>query len=170
MHEAKEHLIHAVHRHWVEHSLLHNQVEPRPALNRYAWRYHPHLRESEFEIRVDEFLHKFIAEHGGELVLKLYNQVESCGQKRLDFVLFNERNGECCAVEVDGQCHYGQDGKSYSEAHVDRIEILARAGWSIIHVPYYRWYRNGWLCDKRNDEFEDYLREFYQELRMNLLL
>jgi len=141
-----------------------------PALSRYAWRYHPNLRESEFEIRVDEYLKKFIEQYGGNGSLKLYNQVESCGQKRLDFVLFNECNGECCAVEVDGQCHYTKDGRSYSEAHVERISILKRAGWKVVHVPYYHWYRNGWLCDTENSKFHHYLNELYQELRTNLAI
>ena len=37
------------------------------------------------------------------------------------------------------------DGKTYSEAHQDRVEILNRAGWRILHVPYYRWWHNGRL-------------------------
>ena len=86
---------------------------PNPTVGRFQWRYSPALRESEFEIRVDEHLHEFIKQNGGPNVVRIYNQVGassqpgvcSCGQKRLDFVLFCERNGECCAVEVDGAHH-----------------------------------------------------------------
>src|SRR5204862_491959 len=111
------------------------QQAPDPAANRYAWRWRPELFESEFELRVAEHLQEFAAMYPNAQI-QLYNQVESCGQKRLDFVLHNASNGECCAVEVDGCDHYNRDGRSYSDAHLDRVAILQRAGWKISHVPY----------------------------------
>ncbi len=139
-----------------------------PADTRYAWRYHEGKRESKFEVRIDECLHDFIRGVGGESFVHLYNQVECCGQKRLDFVLFNERSGECCAVEVDGRDHYSEDGRSYSEAHLDRVDVLQRAGWKIVHVPYYHWYRGGWLCDQNDSVFQKHLADLHRELKANL--
>ena len=130
------------------------------------------LRESEFEIRVDEYLHEFIKQHGGTQRIKIYNQVgassepgvHSCGQKRLDFVLFNEQNGESCAIEVDGSDHYCADGRTYSVAHLERIDVLKRAGWKIAHVPYYHWYRNGWLCDQNDSQFQKSVQGLFIEI------
>jgi hypothetical protein len=146
---------------------------PSPAVGRFQWRYNPHLRESEFEIRVDEYLHQLIKQNGGPDLIKIYNQVGasnepgvcSCGQKRIDFVLFCEENGECCAVEVDGCDHFCSDGRTYSDAHVERVDILKRAGWKIVHVPYYHWYRGGWLCDTDDPQFKNAVAELFAEIR-----
>jgi hypothetical protein len=148
-------------------------MPPNPAVGRFAWRYNPALRESEFEIRVDGYLHEFVRQNGGTERIKIYNQVGasgepgvcSCGQKRLDFVLFNEQNGECCAVEVDGCDHFCAEGRRYSEAHLERVDILKRAGWKIAHVPYYHWYRAGWLCDSGDPKFQRHMEGLFAELR-----
>jgi hypothetical protein len=139
-------------------------------MERYRWRYHPDCRESKFEIVVDDYLQKFIGEHGGHTKIHFYNQVKSCGQKRLDFVLFNKENGKCCAVEVDGRDHYRQDGRSYSDAHLERVAVLRRAGWEIVHVPYYHWYRDGWLCDRDGPQFQKMLGQLFAELKLCLAL
>jgi hypothetical protein len=141
-----------------------------PTMERYRWRYHPDCRESKFEIVVDDYLQKFIGEHGGHTKIHFYNQVKSCGQKRLDFVLFNKENGKCCAVEVDGRDHYRQDGRSYSDAHLERVAVLRRAGWEIVHVPYYHWYRDGWLCDRDGPQFQKMLGQLFAELKLCLAL
>jgi very-short-patch-repair endonuclease len=106
----------------------------------------------------------------------LFNQVQasrelgvsSCGQKRLDFVLLNVANGACVAVEVDGRDHFTEDGRSYSEAHLERVEVLRRAGWEIVHVPYYRWWRNGWLSDLDDPQFRRTVDGLFAELRSAL--
>ena len=144
-----------------------DQTQPAPTSSRFSWVYRPDARESEFEVRVDEHLHKFIRSCSGSAAVHLYNQVQACGEKRLDFVLYNSTNGECCAIEVDGRDHFCQDGRSYSEEHLSRVDILSRAGWKIVHVPYYEWYRNGWLCDEK-PEFSKWLGRFFDELRVQL--
>lgn len=133
------------------------------------WTYDANTRESEFERRVDDYLERFIALRKTEGIdISRYNQVEACGQKRLDFVLHNRMNGRCCAVEVDGRAHYVSGGRCYSEEHLSRIDILRRAGWSIVHVPYYEWYASGWLCDGGHPAFAQYIRRFYRELDCSL--
>jgi hypothetical protein len=125
---------------------------------------------------VDEYLHEFVSGHGGSQRIKVYNQVgastepgvRSCGQKRLDFVLYNEQNGESCAIEVDGCDHFCTDGRTYSAAHLERVDILRRAGWKIIHVPYYQWYRKGWLCDRQDSQFQRTVQSLFAEIRIQL--
>lgn len=124
--------------------------------------------ESEFEFKVLEYLEEFIQTYGAGY-LELYNQVKSCS-KRLDFVIFNTRNQDCCAIEVDGVHHFNSDGLTYSEEHLSRIEILKRAGWKIVHVPYHQWYRKGWLCDRNDREFEETIEDLFKNLKRNLAL
>jgi hypothetical protein len=96
--------------------------------------------------------------------------VSSCGQKRLDFVVVNCANGACVAVEVDGRDHFTEDGRSYSEAHLERVDVLRRAGWEIVHVPYYRWWRNGWLSDQGDPQFHQAVKQLFTELRAALAI
>ena len=153
------------------------EAEPKTTVHRYRWdwnrKLHRELCESEFEHRVADCLEEFVEKHGGLKRIRLFNQVQasrelgvsSCGQKRLDFVLLNGCNGACVAVEVDGRDHFTEDGRSYSEAHLERVEILRRAGWEIVHVPYYRWWHNGWLSDRHDPQFEVVVNQFFAELR-----
>jgi hypothetical protein len=69
---------------------------------------------------------------------------------------------------VDGHEHFTTGGRSYSESHLDRIEVLKRAGWKIVRVPYYHWWRHGWLCDSNNQQFQLYIKSLYRDLRENL--
>jgi very-short-patch-repair endonuclease len=157
-----------------------NEVESKPTVLRYRWdwnrKLHRELCESEFEHRVADFLEQFVEQHGGAKRIRLFNQVQasrelgvsSCGQKRLDFVLLNAVNGSCVAVEVDGRDHFTADGRSYSEAHLERVEILRRAGWEIVHVPYYRWWRNAWLSESNDPKFQKTISDFFSELKFAL--
>lgn len=146
-----------------------SKLEENLIANKHTWRFDEVKIESEFEFRVAEYLRDFINNYDSGC-LELYNQVTSCGQKRLDFVLFNSKNEETCAVEVDGINHFAEDGRSYSEAHLERVDILQRAGWKIIHVPYHKWYSKGWLCDKNDPEFSTTLEDLYKHIREALLL
>lgn len=125
--------------------------------------------ESDFERKVYFYLDKYIKQKTDSI--RIYNQVKSCGQKRLDFVLYNEENKKSVAVEVDGSYHFidNQYGKSYSQEHIERIETLTRAGWKIINTPYYKWYNSGWLCDENNEIFREELKRIYSELDKYLL-
>jgi hypothetical protein len=132
------------------------------------WKFDESKIESEFEYRVLEYLEEFVKVYGNGY-LKIYNQVESC-KKRLDFVVFNSKNEECCAVEVDGIYHFSENGYSYSEEHLTRVEILQRAGWKIVHVPYHKWYRKGWLCDQDDNDFRNTVSDLYQQLKSALAI
>ncbi|MBI2926461.1 MAG: AAA family ATPase [Verrucomicrobia bacterium] len=152
------------------------EPQPQQTVHRYRWDWnrelHRHLCESEFEHRVADYLEEFQRLHGGPKRIRLFNQVAasrelgvaSCGQKRLDFVLL-AANGECVAVEVDGRDHFTADGRNYCEAHLERVEILERAGWRIVHVPYYKWWKNGWLCDRDDPQFRQMIDWLFAELR-----
>lgn len=131
---------------------------------RLTWRLDERLCESEFERLLLECLREFIDRHSFSR-LKLFNQVTTCGQKRLDFVLLDEDTNRTVAVEVDGPDHFCSDGISYHQAHLDRVAVLQRAKWRIVHVPFYKWYRNGWLYDRNDAEFENLLAQFHKELR-----
>lgn len=158
------------------------EPENKTTVHRYRWdwnrKLHRELCESEFEHRVADFLEQFVEQHGGPQRIRLFNQVQasrelgvsSCGQKRLDFVLLNSATGGCVAVEVDGRDHFTENGRSYSEAHLERVEILMRAGWQIVHVPYYRWWHNGWLSDINDPQFQKTIDQFFDELRLSLSL
>ncbi len=151
-------------------------------VHRYRWDWnrnlHRELCESEFEHRVADCLEEFVHASGGEEFIRLFNQVQasrelglsSCGQKRLDFVVVNRANGACVAVEVDGRDHFTEGGRLYSEAHLERVEVLRRAGWEIVHVPYYRWWRGGWLSDVGDPQFHQTVKQLFADLRSALAI
>ena len=127
-----------------------------------GWKLDESKFDSEFEKLVYHYLREYIKERSIIADIKIYNQVRACGQKRLDFVLYNTSNKIFVAVEVDGIHHFDSDGKTYSQDHLDRADILKRAGWKIIHTPYYKWYRGGWLRDQ--EEITQEVERIYREL------
>lgn len=153
----------------VNESDLVESVQPEAILdNRLRWKFDESKVESEFEFKVLEYLKEFVHRYGSES-LKIYNRVESCS-KRLDFVLFNSLNEECCAIEVDGIHHFSEGGYAYSESHLSRIDTLQRAGWKIIYIPYYMWYSEGWLCDRDEPTFNDTVSDLYRQLKSALVV
>lgn len=125
------------------------------------WKYKPSNFESEFEFKVAEYLCEFKDKHPE---IEIFNQVRACGQKKLDFVLYNREKKITCVVEVDGNHHFIGDSKNYTEAHLERIAILQRAKWQIINLKYHNWYSNGWLCDRENEIFTDELKTLFKNL------
>lgn len=110
------------------------------------------LLESDFERKVADELKDYIRIRNARGAnLKLHNQVVACGEKRLDFVIFNGKSMESLAIEVDGPCHYEENSDRLTESHIRRVDVLKRAGWKILHIEYSLWYKNGWLCD--NEDF-----------------
>lgn len=136
--------------------------------NPLGWKFNPQNYESEFERIVFHYLNKYIESRSSVSELKIYNQVKTCGQKRLDFVVYNLINKKFAALEVDGQFHFSDTGKEYSAEHLERIEILRRAGWKIINTPYYCWYKDGWLCDENSQTLKKELNRIYSELDESL--
>ncbi|KJU82410.1 RAP domain protein [Candidatus Magnetobacterium bavaricum] len=126
----------------------------------------PAKYESEFEREVYSYLEKYIEERQQTSVVQIFNQVVSCGQKRLDFVLYNQDTKKAVAVEVDGSHHFRRDGgiRAYTDEHIERMDILKRAGWNIINTPYYLWYNGGWLSTPSNERFQKEIERIYNEL------
>jgi len=115
------------------------------------------LDVSKFESKLEEAVYYYLREIVEELEkkykteIKIFNQYETCGY-RLDFVIYCKQLKKFLAIEVDGPHHFKMLGNKildYADWHVERVERLKRAGWQIIHTPYYKWYINGWL-DKEN--------------------
>jgi len=138
-----------------------------PAYGVSLWSFDEGRFESDFERMVYDFLrrtaHK-MNNNGAEI--EIYNQVTTCGQKRLDFVLYNRNNMKTVALEVDGQYHFLDEKPlkpEYTRAHKERIEILERANWNILNTPYYCWYEGGWLA-----EDSPRLRKEQERLEKNL--
>ncbi|AFY49719.1 RAP domain/IstB-like ATP binding protein [Nostoc sp. PCC 7524] len=144
-------------------------IEENSLTNRHTWKFDESKIESEFEFRVLDYLREFINQFGSSY-LYLYNQVVSCGHKRLDFVIYNSKNEETCAIEVDGVYHFAEDGRNYSDAHLERVEILKRAGWKIVHVPYHKWYKKGWLSERNDTEFQKTINDLYAQLKEALII
>src|SRR5690606_9179298 len=87
-----------------------------------------------------------------------------------DFVLYDEDTTRSVAIEVDGPDHFVEDGRTYSHAHLERVSVLRRAGWNIVHVPYFEWYCNGWLYDRNASEFEPILERLYNAISDQLFV
>jgi len=126
--------------------------------------------ESDFEKYVYSYLDKFISENSNGHKLTLHNQVTSCGQKRLDFVIFNHNTNKSVAIEVDGSHHFINNGlpENYTTEHIERIEILTRAGWNIINTSYHKWYNDGWLSEQTNKHFREEINRIYNEINAAL--
>ncbi|MCX8481357.1 MAG: AAA domain-containing protein, partial [Sediminibacterium sp.] len=130
-------------------------------------KFKPENLESDFERQVHYWLDNYINKRNSSLnTITIHNQIVSCGQKRLDFVLFNEVTKKSVAVEVDGNYHFntGRLRQNYTEDHFERMEILERAGWKIINTPYYKWYKNGWLSETTDTIFKEEIERIYKEL------
>lgn len=120
--------------------------------------------ESEFERMVLEELELYSGGRSarGLPPISIHNQVEACGQKRLDFVLLNTVTKSCVAVEADGPSHYCSDGRTLTSAHIERCDILRRAGWKLIHIEHHAWYKNGWL--RKEDQITEVQRRLHEAL------
>jgi len=144
---------------------IEEQTQPLKLVEKYYnWHYDESKVESEFEGRVYPFLCEFAAKQYPGQPWKVFNQVPSCG-KRIDFVLFNPVSCRALAIEVDGPDHYDENSTNYTDTHLERESILLRAGWDILHIPYYKWYSNGWLGDRLNKVFSEYLVKLSTELK-----
>lgn len=115
--------------------------------NQFDWSFNEELIDSEFERVVSNILIDIISKHSkiNTDYLRIYNQVPFA-RKKIDFVIFNKINNKSVAIEVDGQFHFNNShSRVYSEEHNERIDLLTRAGWTIINTPYFLWYDNGKL-------------------------
>jgi very-short-patch-repair endonuclease len=122
--------------------------------------------ESKFEEHVYYYLKRFVDLHPNDGNIIIRNQVECCGGFRLDFVLYNRDNQKSVAIEVDGIQHFASNTLkgNYSMEHIERLNILKRAGWKIINTPYYKWYNKGWLSEETDAAFKDEIDRIYREI------
>lgn len=128
------------------------------------WEFNISKIESDFEYQV----YKYLLQYVNNKEIEIFNQVTACGQKRIDFVLFNKNSNKTCAVEVDGKDHFINGTTKYTEAHLNRISILKRAGWQILNIKYFNWWDNGWLTDDNNPYFKSEINRIYNELDTKL--
>jgi len=134
-------------------------------------KFKPEKLESDFERQVHYWLTNYTDKRNkSNNSITIHNQIVSCGQKRLDFVLYNEQSKKSAAVEVDGSYHFNIGGlkQNYTEEHLERMEILQRAGWKIINTPYYKWYKDGWLSETSEPIFKEEIERIYKELDRHL--
>lgn len=123
--------------------------------------------ESDFERYVCTYLEEYIKKtYSRDNRITLHNQINCCGQKRLDFVLYNHDTQKSVAIEVDGRHHFAANGlkENYTVEHIERMNVLTRAGWNIINTPYYKWYKDGWLAEEGNKDFKTEIDRIYAEI------
>jgi very-short-patch-repair endonuclease/muconolactone delta-isomerase len=84
--------------------------------------------DSEFEAEVQERLRS----HG----LKVVPQYPACGY-RIDIVA--ERDGRRVAIECDGEYYHLDEHGRLRLEDVYRQELLERAGWEVLRIPYRAW-------------------------------
>ncbi len=136
------------------------------------WSYDESKFDSGFEGVVAGYINLYRTQlsrkHKLERDLEIYNQVETCGLKRLDFVIYNPNNNKSLAIEVDGIQHFNGDSRSYSEHHLERMEILTRAGWKVLNTPYFLWYKRGKLCPE-SLRFQKELKRIKDEMEIILI-
>jgi hypothetical protein len=80
--------------------------------------------------------------------------------------LFNHNTKKSVAIEVDGIHHFTNNGiaDNYTIEHIERMEILTRAGWNIINTPYHKWYKDGWLSEEENYSFKEEIERIYTDI------
>lgn len=124
------------------------------------------LFESDFERFVHSYLERFIKEYSKGQRITLHNQIKSCGQKRLDFVIFNHDTKKSVAIEVDGSHHFVSNAlkENYTIEHIERMDILTRAGWNIINTPYHKWYKDGWLSEDNDKQFKAEIDRIFYDI------
>jgi hypothetical protein len=47
---------------------------------------------------------------------------------------------------------------------------LKRAGWKIVHVPYHKWYKKGWLSERNDPDFQKTIDDLFLQLQEALMI
>jgi hypothetical protein len=93
--------------------------------------------------------------------------VKACGQEAMDLVILNHVGGKGVHIEFDGAPGYGIT-KHYPALQRERVGVLSRAGYGVIHLRHADLYEGGWL--KSGDSLEAFRRRLDAELDAYLLL
>ena len=93
--------------------------------------------------------------------------VKACGQEAMDLVLLNHFGGKGVHIEFDGAPGYGLT-KHYPALQRERVGVLGRAGYGVIHLRHADLYDAGWL--KSGDVLEAFRRRLAAELDAHLLI
>jgi hypothetical protein len=76
--------------------------------------------------------------------IALHAGVSACGQSAMDFVLINQAEGRGLVIELDGAPGYALT-QHYPALQRDRVAIMARAGYGVVHLRCPELYEDGWL-------------------------
>ncbi len=126
------------------------------------WKFSTDFLTTEFDHNMSECLHRFVEQHStGNL--HLYNAVESCGH-HLDFAILNTTTGTCVAIGTEGKTYTNDTGKPYATRHYEQTQVLHRAGWRIVHLPYFRWYNDGRAQHANDPLMAGEVESLYQHL------
>ena len=85
--------------------------------------------------RSDSIFESEVASRLSDRGYSVTQQYPACGFF-IDMVV--ERDGDRLAVECDGPSHFDEHGRRTVE-DLERLDILERAGWRILHITYRRW-------------------------------
>lgn len=96
----------------------------------------------------------------------LHAEVRACGQERMDFVLINHVGGKGVHVEIDGAPSYDLS-KHYPILQRERVAVLGRAGYGIVHLRHADLFEDGWL--KSGGAMESFRVRLDAELDAHLL-
>jgi len=102
----------------------------------------------------------------GPGAFSMHAGVKACGQDELDFVVINHAQGKGLIVEFDGAPSYLQ-GHHYPVMQKERLSVLGRAGYGVIHLRHADLYAQGWLLG--GEALESWRRKLSAELDGNLL-
>lgn len=117
--------------------------------NILGWTYNEKKIKSNFDILIAKFLNQIIEEisQEGQKKIQIFNNIPTCGQSNLTFVLYNPNNQKFLAVETTGVFDSDNHSGTYAEMHINRLRILEKAGWKFIHTPYHLWHKNGEIVE-----------------------
>lgn len=97
----------------------------------------------------------------------LHSGVKACGQERMAFVLINHVDGKGVHVELDGAPGY-ELTKHYPALQRERVAVLGRAGYGIVHLRHADLFEGGWI--KSGGPMEAFRVRLDAELDAHLLL
>ena len=115
-------------------------------------------------------LQRYVQDRGvrvGGAGFTLHAGIKACGQESMDFVIVNHVGGKGAHIEMDGAPGYPLS-KHYPSVQRERVAVLGRAGYGIVHLRHADLYEGGWL--KSGVSLEAFRMRLDAELDSHLLL